>query len=97
MTYPPGLGARLVVGQDPPGGEVEGIIFVWFLSRRLMMHRVEPGPAAGRGKTVNEQARRTGVNLRGTGPEHTLVVFDLLVRDSRVISYTPRRWPNATR
>ena len=101
LRDPAGLRARLVLGQDAPGGQVQGVFLVGFLRRRAVQHRVEPGLAAGRGEGLGEQPGRAGVVcgavpstvLRAVpgaiqcraGPEDALVGFYLRVGDAGVV------------
>src|SRR5204862_7132792 len=71
----PGLRARLVVREDPPGGEVVRVVRTDLLDRAAMLDRDEPGPAVGRGEAVREQPRRARPAGR-TRPEHPVLGLD---------------------
>ena len=76
LRHAPGLRARLVVQQQPAGGQVERILVIRLLGRRPMLDRVEAGtPVRGR-EAVLKQTRRAGMALLRARPEHAVLGLD---------------------
>ena len=92
-----GLGAGLVLGQHPPGGEhVAGTRRRAPRPRGRCSTRHEPGPAVGGGEALGEQPRRARVRRRRRArPEDAVLVVDPVVGDAGVVGDARRRWPGA--
>lgn len=62
LVHAPGLGAGLVLGHYPAGGEEDRVLLVRLLGGGPVRDRHEPGPAVVRGEPVEEETGRAGVD-----------------------------------
>ncbi len=88
---PAGLGAALVLGEHPAGGQVQGVGGVRLLVGRAVGDGGEAGPAVRGGEAVQEQPPGARVVLGRAGPEHPVLGGDPGVADARVVGVAAGR------